>query len=334
MNSIHSATPKNRCLNFLKPAAIILIMVTGISMLLTACNSTPKEQQVKEIKLLTIGNSFADSAFKYLPSVVKSVPGCKIVMDRANIGGCSLDRHWKEVEKSQKNPKYKPYYKKYTLKEKLQLKKWDVVTMQQVSSKSFKLKTYEPYFGNLYKYVHEYAPQAEIVIQMTWSYRPDHWAFGKWGVSDPDDMFRKLFNNYLFMAKKYNCRIIPTGLALHLAREQQKERFVMPEKFNASQYTYPAKPKNPAGTFINGYHWRKYKDGHRKLNGDLIHFNNRGRYLQACVWFAKLFNKPTSLIKFAPKDITAEDAAFLRKIAQEAVDQSNKDFPVKYPVKK
>ena len=39
----------------------------------------------KEIKVLTIGNSFADSVFEYLPKIVQSVPDCKIVMGRANI---------------------------------------------------------------------------------------------------------------------------------------------------------------------------------------------------------------------------------------------------------
>ena len=38
----------------------------------------------KEVKLLTIGNSFADSAFKYLPQVAASVPDCDLVMERAN----------------------------------------------------------------------------------------------------------------------------------------------------------------------------------------------------------------------------------------------------------
>lgn len=41
----------------------------------------------KEVKLLTIGNSFADSAFKFLPKVAESA-GDKVIMDRANIGGC------------------------------------------------------------------------------------------------------------------------------------------------------------------------------------------------------------------------------------------------------
>ena len=65
----------------------------------------------KEVKLLTIGNSFADSAFKFLPKVAESA-GDKVIMDRANIGGCPLDKHWKLVEKSEQDPAVKPYYRK------------------------------------------------------------------------------------------------------------------------------------------------------------------------------------------------------------------------------
>ena len=36
-----------------------------------------------------------------------------------NASGCTLERHWREVEKSEKDPNYKPYYGKYNLREKL-----------------------------------------------------------------------------------------------------------------------------------------------------------------------------------------------------------------------
>ena len=65
--------------------------------------------QAQELKVLTIGNSFADSVFEFLPKIVQSVPDCQLVLERANIGGCTLERHWREVEKSEKDPNYKPY---------------------------------------------------------------------------------------------------------------------------------------------------------------------------------------------------------------------------------
>ena len=53
---------------------------------------------------------------------------------------------------------------------------------------------------------------------------------------------------------------------------------------------------------------------------DPAHLNRRGEYLQACLWYAFFFDKPTSEIKFVPEGITPEDAAFLRDVAQKALD--------------
>jgi hypothetical protein len=291
----------------------------GALILLLASMSVPSALQAKELKVLTIGNSFADSVFRYLPAIVKSVPDCSIKMGRANIGGCSLDKHWNEVLKSEENPTYKPYRRKNTLKDLLQSEKWDIVTLQQVSSKSFKPKTYEPYFGNLYNYVRKYAPQAEIMIQMTWSYRPDHHAFGKWAVDDPTDMFNKLYDAYTAIATKYKCPLIPSGLALHLARKNQKDAFQLPEQ-DVRKLKHPQKIEKASGSFVRGYYWRK-KNGEYKLGSDKIHLNSRGQYLQACVWFARIFDKPTTTISFAPKNMPTEDLAFLKDMAQKAVDQ-------------
>ena len=39
-----------------------------------------------------------------------------------------------------------------------------------------------------------------------------------------------------------------------------------------------------------------------------------------CVWFAFLYNRPVSEVKFVPDEIGGGDAAFLRETAQLAVD--------------
>ena len=277
--------------------------------------------RAQELKVLTIGNSFADSVFEFLPKIVQSVPDCQLVLERANIGGCTLERHWREVEKSEKDPNYKPYYGKYNLREKLTSKKWDIVTLQQASHQSFRPGSYQPWFKKLYDYVRKYAPQAEIVIQMTWSYRPDHPGYGKWCCKDYKEMYEKLFANYVKTAKEFNCRIIPSGFAVQMARAEQ------PVKFKPS-YTaedvkmavYPNRLTEPQGAFIGSNYWRKDKQGNQKLVVDYIHLNVRGRYLQSCVWFAELFGRKTSEIKFVPKGMSAEEAQFLQNIAQKAVN--------------
>ena len=51
----------------------------------------------KDLKVLTIGNSFAESVFRYLPKIAKA-EGEKLVLEGANHGGCELHRHWSYVE--------------------------------------------------------------------------------------------------------------------------------------------------------------------------------------------------------------------------------------------
>jgi len=271
-----------------------------------------------ELKVLTIGNSFADSVFRDLPQVAESVGGCKLKLDRANIGGCSLQRHWEEIGKCEANADYKPYGGKYTLKEKLESDKWDIVTLHQVSNQSFEINSFEPYLGNLVAYVRKYAPQAEIVLQMTWAYRDDHVFFDN-GKLDPEKMFDGIFKTYDFYGKKYQFRVIPVGKAVELALATQPVKFVKPAKrADISAFKYPENPNTTPGSFYIEIYWNKNKEGGYTQSYDLKHLNARGSYLQACVWFAFLFHEDPRKITYVPQGVTPEDAAFLRATAAKA----------------
>lgn len=278
----------------------------------------------KELKVLTIGNSFADSAFHYLPSVVKSVPGCKIEMDRANIGGCTLERHWNEHQKAEKDPNYKPYgwsRKKRTLREILTSKKWDVVTIQQGSHQSWKPESYEPYAENLIKLIRELAPQAEIVIQQTWSYRIDDGRFKNWKIGQTE-MYDRLTKCYRDLAKKYQLRVIPTGAAVQLTRAKtpDSEKFKSYDPAILKTLRWPDLPPQ-AGDVVGKFYWYKNrKTGEMYIACDASHLNARGDYLQACLWFAALYGRKTSDVKFIPNMIGKSDAELLQQCAQEALD--------------
>ena len=271
-----------------------------------------------ELKILTVGNSFADSAFRYLPKVAESA-GCKILMDRANLGGCPLDRHWKLVEANEKNPADKAYHgKKYSLKDMLQKEKWDIVTVQQASHLSWKPESYEPYLTNLIDYIRKYAPTAEIVIQQTWAYRFDDNRYKGWKIGQ-QEMYDKLTQAYRKAAEEHKLRVIPTGYAVQLGRGKQPVKYQPYDPASLKGLKYHDALPSEAGSWVTGLSWWKRKDGW-KLHKDPAHLNRRGDYLQACVWFALLYNRPTSEIKFVPKEVTPEDAKFIRDLAQEAVD--------------
>lgn len=298
-------------MNFSKVWAMVVLLAAAV-----ACRA-------ETLKVLTIGNSFADSAFHYLPQVVNSVPGCKIEMDRANIGGCTLERHWHEYEKAQKDSNYKPYRlrnKKRTLQEILLAKKWDVVTIQQASHESFNPESYEPYAGNLIKLIRELAPQAEIIIQQTWSWRLDDGRYQKYNI-DQTQMYERLTKCYKDLAQKYQFKVIPTGDAVQLTRTgtPENEKFKIVDLAELKTLQYPTLPQW-GREVVGKFYWGKNKKGERFIVSDPAHLNDRGDYLQACLWFAMLYNRKTAEIKFIPKTIEANDAQFLRQCAQTAAD--------------
>ena len=93
----------------------------------------------KDLKVLTIGNSFAESVYLYLPKIAKA-EGEKLVLEGANHGGCELHRHWSYVEKEEASPDVKMYRNnKMTLKEILKSRQWDIVTIQQASHLSWRI---------------------------------------------------------------------------------------------------------------------------------------------------------------------------------------------------
>lgn len=266
---------------------------------------------VDSLRVLTIGNSFADSLFRYFPQVVESA-GCEVVLERLNIGGCPFQRHWANIEKEEADPNFK-YFKAYSYREKLQSRPWDFVSVQQVSHESWKPETYFPEAQLLVDFVKKNAPTAEVVLQQTWAYRPDDPRLAGWGISQ-EEMYEKLTNAYTQAAEKMNLRVLPTGLAVQQSRRTQPGGY---HPFRRTDFTYPDLPKMD-GFLCGGIRW---SNDHKKLEGDAFHLNARGQYLQACVWFGFLYGRPTSEITFVPNELTADDARFLRQTAQKAIDE-------------
>lgn len=275
----------------------------------------------KEMNVLTIGNSFTDSLKEYLPKVAQSDPDVKLVFERANFGGCSLDRHWSYIEKEESDKSLKIYRGgNQTLRYILQSKKWDIVTIQQVSHKSWMPETYFPYAQNIYNYIKKYAPQAEIIIQQTWSYRCDDGRLnnGVWKITQ-DEMYERLTSAYIEASKKLGTRIIPTGLAVQIARKNQPYSYKPYDKKLAKKLLPPDLPEL-AGALVGRFAWNKNKDGKMIFVDDTIHLSDRGKYLQACLWYGFIFNKDPRTIKFEPKTISSDDAKFLRESAAKALE--------------
>ncbi|MFA6816894.1 MAG: DUF4886 domain-containing protein [Lentisphaeria bacterium] len=276
-----------------------------------------------KLSVLTIGNSFSESLKAYWQQAVDST-GCQLEFDGANIGGCELHRHWHYIEE-EKDPNCRIYKSnRYKMREMLAMKQWDIVTIQQASHASWKPETYQPFAQNIIDYIHQYAPQAEIVIQQTWAYRaddprlcPDRKSY--WGI-DQTGMYDRLTAAYKKLSKDSgNLRIIPTGLAVQLTRQNQGYHFQNYTPASLHQLRWPDLPSQ-AGDTVGKLFWGKnHETGSFAIYGDHIHLNIRGQYLQACVWFAFLFHRSAEDILFIPDEIDNNDAVFLQKMANRAV---------------
>lgn len=274
------------------------------------------------MNILTIGNSFTDSLALYFPAAVQSAR-CDLHFERANFGGCELARHWSYIEAEERDVRCRIYQGGRKLRSILELRAWDVVTIQQASHDSWRPETFQPWAGNIIAYVKKHAPQAEVVIQQTWAYRADHPQLlpgSEWGISQ-DEMYERLTANYTKLARDYKLRIIPSGYAVQLTRRNSERKFANYDPALIDTLAWPDLPPQ-AGDVVGQCSWRKNPDtGELYLNRDLIHLNPRGQYLQACVWFAMLYGKEVSEIRLVPDELANSDVKFLQETAQQAVDE-------------
>jgi hypothetical protein len=283
----------------------------------------------KDLSVLMIGNSFSICVGTYLPQMVKSVPGSNLTLTTAYIGGCSLETHLKKLNEAETNPKAEQYkinvwfsdkkplpVKRGNILSLLKTQKYDIITIQQNSSNSINYKTFQPFADQLIAVIKKYQPKAEIVIQQTWSYRADSAFLEKLNMNN-DEMYQKLSAAYAQFAKDYSFRVIPVGDAVQLTRKYSPVKFQMYDRKSLPNYIWPDMPPQ-SGDVVGKLYWAKRK-GKLSLLADATHLNTRGEYLQAAVWFAFVYDKNTSEIKFIPSNIGDDDAAFMLKCAQEAV---------------
>ncbi len=287
--------------------------------------------EAQPVKVLTVGNSFADDACVLLPDLAKA-GGKNLFLVRANLGGHSLAQHvgyLQAYEANADDPKGSPYTapawlatpdkKKTNLKALLTSKDWNFVTIQQVSTTSFQEETYEPFASILIGYIRKNAPTAEILIQQTWAYREDHEMF-KDGKLNQQSMYDGLKAAYDKLAQRYGLRIIPSGDAYQAARKLPRWTFTFPDpKFDYAHPAPGALPDQHASLNV-GWKWDKDKTTNEpKLVLDAKHSNLYGRFLISCVWYEVIFNDSVLTNPFVPAGMSPEDAALLRQVAHEVV---------------
>lgn len=289
----------------LQIAQALLAFVFLVSPIVHAADPTQAPRAT--VKLLTVGNSFADNSTHFLPELSKA-GGKTLTLFRANLGGHSLQQHVGYIEAFEANsndPKGSPYHAKVdpvtkqksggvSLRKALESDTWDVVTIQQVSQLAPKYDTYQPYANQLIAYIHKYAPQAQILVQETWAYPEDcpRYCDPKLPyLQNPETMYQGLKAAYSQLSADTGLSLIPVGDAFH--------------------------------TVITGPHPIRMHGKNAQGQGD-IHANANGEFLGAAMFYEMIFRDSVLSNPYVPQGVTPEDAKMLREVAHETVAQAAK----------
>ena len=247
-------------------------------------------------KILAIGNSFSEDATYYLHQTAKAA-GIETKVVNLYIGGCSLERHWSNVESGEAAYQYQingvNTERFVSIQEMLKEDTWDYIITQQASHDSGWEETYEPFLGLLIEYLKNNSPQAQICLQKTWAYETDsnHWGYMRYHRNQ-EEMFERLSKCYEHMSTKYNLPMIPCADVIQKLR----------------------------GTEI----FLKQVGG-RSICRDGFHMHYiYGRYALACSWVGKLFHISLEQNSYIPQtELQPEEQAdeYVLSVIRRAVDE-------------
>lgn len=307
----------------ISPRSVLFLLITLFSGALLSAEGT--------IRVLGVGNSFTQNSMRFLPQIIESNPEISADVAFAYIGGCPLDKHVTladahEADASKGNEyRYvmngKTKKSKASLQEMLQDQEWDYITIQQVSSKSYKIETFYPYAERLIDYIKKYAPEAEIVIHETWAHSIDSDRVKNWNLM-PDAMYEKLHAAYGQIGEEFGLQIIPVGTAFQNAKKLPLWDY-QPTTIDVKALVYPEDKDglpDQSKSLHNIFSWRKAKDGSRYVGNDGFHANSNGEYLGGLVWYEFFFDADAREVTYKPNNLSEEQAVSLRGVAHATMD--------------
>jgi len=236
-----------------------------ISAIILSAISSRAAQPSDTLRVLAIGNSFSQDALNTHFGEICEAAGKCVIVGNLFIPGCSLERHYKSLTENM--PDY-VYHKRIgagvmvntphqCITKGIFDEPWDIVTFQQASAKSGLWETYEPYLGELIRYVRENVPTAgRLMWHQTWAYRNNSANGGLKNYGTVRQMYDAICSAIVNVHEKYGLEIIPSGTAI----------------------------RNLVTSYEGGEGGNFYLDG--------SHLSpTMGRYTAACTWFEAIFGE-------------------------------------------
>ena len=167
------------------------------------------------VKILSIGNSFAQDAIRYLHGIGRA-DGNQIEIVNMYIGGCPLSRHYRNMLAEDRV--YEMEYNghstgfNFAMKEALFARTWDYVTFHQASAYSTVYDNYVPFLPEISAYVRKLVPKAKQYIYETWAYEEGSSRLANMGYEKRADMYNDVRACYLRAKDEINADgYIPAG---------------------------------------------------------------------------------------------------------------------------
>jgi hypothetical protein len=181
------------------------------------------------MKILAIGNSFSRDATAYLHQLLTDC-GVENTIVNLYIGGCPLERHWRNIEQNRADYEYQRngqiVERRVSIQQALAEEEWDIIVTQQASHDSGWAESYEPFLTLMTDYLRKMAPKAKLCLHQTWAYEKDsnHDNFMRYS-RDQALMYRKLTTCYRDAAKRHGVGLIPSGDVIQALRQEEPFRY-------------------------------------------------------------------------------------------------------------
>lgn len=248
------------------------------------------------IKILAIGNSFSEDAVEDHLWGLANAEGQTLIIGNMYIGGCSIDRHVKNLRSDIPDYKYRKIDAKgvktetpdFTLSKALADEQWDYVSVQQSSPVSGFPESYA-LLPELVEYVSSRVGQETVIMfHQTWAYSEDskHKKFVNYD-RDQMKMYKAIVETVDQVVPEAGIElIIPSGTAIQNARTSH------------------------LGTDLT-------RDGHH-LSRPL------GRYIASCTWLEAVLGINPIGNDYCPEGLTEKECRTARKAAHKAVRRPSK----------
>ena len=207
----------NKCSGFIR-LALLFVLITSSC----AINAQSKSSSKKQLKILSVGNSYSEDAFSYVPFILNNITDeVDLTFGIMYYPGCSLDKHVIFINND--TPSY--IYDKWSyetgtwtstpecdMNKGLFDETWDIIILQQASHFSNDYSTYNP-FQDLLRI--EINNRLGYQVEYAWLLTP---AYGRLG-EDSFGMYQEIAEACRMLMQESDIEIlIPYGTAVQNAR--------------------------------------------------------------------------------------------------------------------